>query len=68
MIRSLIILFVSYILAAPFTSLISMDLTQTAWTNILTYVFWLMGIPLSIFVLFCVAFVFLFIKEMVLGK
>ena len=30
----------SYILAAPLTDLISLDLRSTEWSNILTYVFW----------------------------
>lgn len=31
---------VSYILAAPLTSRISLDLTRTEWTHIMTYVWW----------------------------
>lgn len=38
--RFLIILIVSYVAAAPLTSKISMDLTQTDWTNVWTYVIW----------------------------
>ena len=38
--RTLFSLVVAYIFAAPLTSLISLDLRATEWTNILTYVIW----------------------------
>lgn len=39
--RMLILLFVSYVAAAPLTTHISMDLTATDWNNLWTYFFWL---------------------------
>jgi len=30
-------------MAAPLTSRISLDMTQTEWTHIMTYVFWAFG-------------------------
>lgn len=38
--RTLFSLVVSYIFAAPLTSLISLDLRATEWANIMTYVVW----------------------------
>ena len=32
-------LVLAYVVAAPFTDLISYDLTETAWMNVLTYVY-----------------------------
>lgn len=51
MIRSAILLLGAYILAAPLTSLISLDLTLTAWTNVLTYVIWALAIPVWFIIL-----------------
>lgn len=31
---------VAYIMAAPLTSLISLDLRETEWTHVMTYVWW----------------------------
>lgn len=35
-------LVVGYLLACPLSSLVSLDMTQTAWGNILTYI-WILG-------------------------
>jgi hypothetical protein len=42
MLRYIICPVVAYIMAAPLTSLISLDLRETEWTNIVTYL-WLIG-------------------------
>lgn len=34
-------LLISYMLACPLTDRISLDLTQTHWTDLMTYVIWL---------------------------
>ncbi len=34
----------AYVIAAPLTSRISMDVAQTAWTDLWTYVFWAFGL------------------------
>lgn len=39
--RFLLVLFVSYVAAAPLTTHISMDLTATDWASLWTYFFWL---------------------------
>lgn len=41
MIRALISLFMSYVIAAPLTDKISMDLSRTEWGNAWTYAIWL---------------------------
>lgn len=38
--RYILCALISYIMAAPLTSLISFDLTETAWTNLWTYIWW----------------------------
>ena len=40
MLRYIIFAIIAYALAAPLTSRISFDLTQTEWTNLWTYVWW----------------------------
>lgn len=40
MIRTALLLIVSYISAAPFTSRISLNLADTEWLHIATYVWW----------------------------
>lgn len=34
----------AYVIAAPLTSRISMDVAETAWTDLWTYVFWAFGL------------------------
>ena len=41
--KQLTSILISYIMAAPLTSRISLDITQTEWTHIMTYVFWVFG-------------------------
>lgn len=54
--RYIICLVVAYLTAAPMTSRISLDLTQTEWTHVLTYV-WLAGAWIVWGILFFVAFI-----------
>lgn len=42
---------IMYVIAAPLTVHISMDLTQTHWANAWTYVFWLLGFPIWLLLL-----------------
>lgn len=39
-------LLLSYVAAAPVTEKISMDVSQTEWANIWTYVIWIFGVPI----------------------
>lgn len=57
MFRTLVLLLLSYVAAAPLTDKISMDLSKTQWDNLWTYVFWLFsfGIWFVITVLFFIA-------------
>lgn len=40
MLKLMLALVLAYIAAAPLTSKISMDLSQTEWTNVWTYLIW----------------------------
>jgi hypothetical protein len=42
--RSCLSALFAYVIAAPLTSRISMDVAQTAWTDLWTYVFWAFGL------------------------
>lgn len=39
--RIIVGIIISYLMAAPLTDLISLDMTQTQWLNAMTYVIWL---------------------------
>ena len=54
---------VSYLLAAPLTSLISLDMRLTEWTNIMTYVFWLFAVVIWGFIMVMVAALFVAIRH-----
>ncbi|NOX50670.1 MAG: hypothetical protein GXP16_09060 [Gammaproteobacteria bacterium] len=43
-IRFAIAAFLAYLIAAPLTSTISMDLSQTQWASLWTYFFWAFGL------------------------
>lgn len=43
MLRAIAILLLMYLLASPFTTLIALDLRDTEWTNVGTYLWWLFG-------------------------
>ena len=45
-------LVISYLMAAPLTELISLDMTQTHWGNILTYVIWMFSGVIWLFIIF----------------
>lgn len=50
--RNLFLLFLIYVVAAMFSSDVSMDLAQTNWTSAWTYIWFVIGIPLA-FIILC---------------
>ena len=45
--RTLICIFLSYIIAASFSELVSFNLLETEWTNILTYFWIIFSLPIA---------------------
>lgn len=54
---------IAYVIAAPLTSRISMDIQQTAWTDVWTYVIWLFGLLIWAGIVLAVVVVFVVIVQ-----
>lgn len=61
--RAIFFLFISYIAAAPLTSRIEMDLTQTDWTSLWTYFFWLFSLAIWVGLFLAVTLLIAFLSD-----
>lgn len=66
--RAVFFLFFSYIAAAPLTSYIEMDLTQTNWASLWTYFFWVFSLVIWLAIFFVVVPLFLGLLALVMDR
>ena len=61
--RGALLTIVSYILAAGWSEKVSLDVAQTEWTNLLTYLVIVFAIPLTFAVFFLCAVIYVYIRD-----
>ena len=62
MLRNIIAIVIAYIMAAPLSAHISMDVTLTNWNNIWTYVIWAFSMLIWKLIVYAIVFSLAFIS------